>query len=185
MAIKLITINLHQYTIKKQPNYLSLGLKVDKVITNHFSEGEYLIRAVGLEGHPNLSLDKLVSIILETGTDKYNPNKKSVAHEEFANYDYDIQATKFEIKNSTIKTNDSDEIPSLFGQIIYDFYNHAPYDRGYPVRIDLLILYNPQKLTKAKKINPNGKQVNKKLEKYLYKFKGNKKDALVGIIKVL
>ena len=119
MAVKIITVKLLRYTVKTEPNYLNLGLVVDRAIAKNFPEGQYIIRAIGLEDHPNLSLDKLISIILETGTDKYDPNRKSVAHQEFAGYDYDIQAGDFEIKGSKIRADDLDEIPSLFGQIIY------------------------------------------------------------------
>ena len=41
--------------------------------------------------HPQLVLDSLAEIVLETGTDKYDPNRKGVAHEEFEPYRADFQ----------------------------------------------------------------------------------------------
>jgi len=187
MTVKVITISVPEYTVDKKPHYLRVGKKVDKAIENNFKNGKYIYRALSIDDHPGLTLDKLVSIILKLGTDKYDPERKGVCHEQFSVYDYDIQAGSFEITNSKIVIEESDTYPTLFGDTIYDFYENAPQDRGHPVRIDLLALYDINKLESAKLLNPQAAGVVPRLEKYLYKFKNreNKKDGLVGIVKIL
>jgi hypothetical protein len=187
MKPKVISISLPEYTITQKPDYLKIGQKADAEIEKHFGDGKYTYRAIGLDDHSGKTLDEIVSIILASGTDKYDPARKSVCHEQFCIYDYDIQAGSFEIKDGKIVIEPTDRFPTLFGDTVYDFYEHSPLDRGYPVRIDLLLLYDPDKMESAGLIHPNSPPVSPDLEKYLYKFKdrANKKDALVGIVKIL
>ena len=187
MTVKIITVSVPEYTTDKKPDYLKIGRKVDRVIERNFNDRKYIYRAIGLDDHSDLTLDELVSIILETGTDKYDPARKGVCHDQYSVYDYDIQAGSFEIRDSKIVIEATDTYPTLFGDTIYDFYENAPQDRGYPVRIDLLVFYDTDKLEMAKLKNPEAVGVVTSLEKYLYKFKDrkNKPDALLGIVKIL
>lgn len=110
-----------------------------------------------------------------------------MCHEEFCGYDYDIQAGTIGIKNSILIIPKDDKYPTIFGDIAYHFYEHTPLDRGYAVRIDLLLIYDPRGLVKAKKLHPKARSVRKGLNNYLYKFKHpeNKKYALLGIVIIL
>ena len=186
MAVKIVSISVPEYKIDSKPDYLKIGVKVDKVIQENFDDGVYIVRAIGKEDHPELTLDQLVEKILETGTDKYDPNRKSVCHDQFSVYDYDIQAGTFEIKNTKL-VNYPGELPGLFAETIYNFYEHTPFDRGYAVRIDLLLIYDLGQLELAKKVKFRDTNIKLGLEDYLYKFKDrdNKKAALLGIVKVL
>ncbi len=186
MEVKIIEVHIPEYAVKNKPDYLKIGKKMDRVLGKNFQNGKYILRSIGSRDHLNLSMEELVKIILKTGTDKYDSKKRGVAHEEFSGYDYDIQAGTFEIKDSKIVINNEDRVPSVFGDIVYHFCEHAPLDRGYAVRIDLLLVYDTKKLMRAKKFNSKARSVRKGLNKYLYKFKTeNKKDALLGVIKVI
>jgi len=186
MAVKVIEVHLPEYDINKKPNYIRLGKKVDAILEKSFSDGKYILRAISTNEHKGISLNKLANIVLRTGTDKYDLNRKGVCHDEFCGYDYDIQAGTFEIKNGKLIV-EGNVYPTIFGDIVYHFYERTPLDRGYPVRIDLLLIYNPTKLEKARKVNLKAPPVRRKLINFLYKFKNpkNKKDALLGIIKVV
>ena len=185
MAAKIVEVSLPEYNIKKKPDYLKLGKKVDSVIEKSFPDGKYILRAIGSSDHQGISLHGLVNIILKKGTDKYDPKRKDVCYEEFCEFDYDIQASTFEIKNGKLIVT-GNKYPSIFGEVVYNFFEHAPTDRGYAVKIDLLLIYDPKKLAKAKLTNPNIKRKRGRWDKYLYKFKDqkNKKDALLGIVKI-
>ena len=187
MTAKIIEIHLPEYHIKEKPDYVKLGKKVDKVIEKSLPDGKYIVRAIGSDDHKGITLNKLAKIILDTGTDKYDPSRKAVAHDEFSGYDYDIQAGTIEIKNGNLVIPKGYKYPTEFGDVIWHFYEHTPHDRGYAVRIDLLLIYNPKHLKKARKFHPRGRSVRRGLNNYLYKFKDpdNKKDALVGIVKIL
>ncbi len=187
MVAKTVEIHLPKYHIKKKPDYVKLGKKVDKVIEQSFPDGKYILRALGSNDHSKLTLNKLADIALKTGTDKYDPKRKGVCHDEFSGYDYDIQAGTIRIRKRKLVIPESYRYLTEFGDIIWHFYEHTRLDRGYAVRIDLLLLYDPKKLMKAKKFHPNARSVRKGLNKYLYKFKHpkNKKGALLGIVKIL
>lgn len=186
MAVKVIEVYLPEYNVKKKPNYLKLGEKIDTLLEKSFSDGKYILRAIGSNDHKGLTLNKLANMVLRTGTDKYDPKRKGVCHDEFSGYDYDIQAGTFAIKRGKLIVKGND-YPSIFGDIVYHFYEHTPLDRGYHVRIDLLLIYDPTKLEKARKVNPKAPPVRRKLINFLYKFKNpkNKKDALLSIVKIM
>ncbi len=61
-------------------------------------------------------------------------------------YDHDIQAGSFDIKNHKIVLDDYYEYPSMFGDIVKKFYENVFLDRGFKVRIDVLIIYDANKL---------------------------------------
>jgi hypothetical protein len=127
--------------------------------------------------HPQLALDALAKIILETGTDKYDPERKGVGHEEFAPYRADFQAGFCTVgKNSTGEGAD----------IIKKFYENVLLDRGYRLRIDLIIIYDLRQIVRAEKMDERKPSVDARLEPYLFRFKNPKykKQALLGIIKM-
>lgn len=184
--MKVLEITLPEYSVLNKPDYEIIGKKVDKLIEENFSDGRYILRAIGSQDHPDLDLEELTDIIIQTGTDKYDPDRIAVCHDEFSGYEYDIQAGILEIKNSKIVIPDDYKYKSEFADIIWHFYEHTIYDRGYSVRIDLLMIYNSSKLSLANKIAPDTQDVRKGLENYLYKFNdpAKKKEALLGIVKI-
>ena len=187
MAVKIIEVHIPEYHLNTKPDYLKVGRKVDTEIEKNLPDGHYVYRAIGKDDHPDLSLNRLMETILKLGTDKYNPKRKEVCFEEFCMYDHDLQAGSFDIKNHKIVLDDSYEYPSMFGDTVKKFYENALLDRGYRVRIDVLIIYDAHKLVRAKKIDPKAESARPELEECLYKFKDpdNKQDALTAIIKIL
>ena len=176
---KIVTISTSEYTIDTQPDYASIGSQIDKAVQENF-EGTFLVRELSMIDHPQYALNQLVEIILKTGTDKYDPNRKGVAHEEFEPYKPDLQAGKITIKDGKI-------IGESFGEDVRRFYENTLLDRGYRLRIDLIVLYNPDEMVQAEKIDHTKPGIEPHLEQYLWRFKDpdNKLKALVGIIKIL
>jgi hypothetical protein len=153
----------------------------------NFQDGKYVGRVIGLSDHPGKSLDKLASIILGLGTDKYDPDRKEVAHKSFLGYDHDFQGGLFEISGGKIVEENDAVCSSMFGDLVYHFYEHTPLDRGYSVRIDILMIYYYDMLEQAKLIDTTASRVREGLERCLYRFKDSsrKKEALAGIVKIL
>lgn len=187
MPPKVVDVLVPEYALEKEPDYTAIGRTVDAAIEAAFPDGRYVVRAIGKDDHPGKSLDELVSVILELGTDKYDPGRLAVAHEEFSAYDYDIQAGLFEIKGGRIVITDAYEYPTLFGDLACDFFRNAPLDRGHPVRVDILIFYRAEALEKARKRSPDSPGVRPALEEYLFRFRNPqaKTEALAGIVKIL
>jgi hypothetical protein len=185
VAPKIIRVPVPEYHVRDRPDYDVIGSKVDQAIGKVLSDGVYIIRSIGLQDHAGLTLDQLVQIVLATGTDKYDSDRTAVGQEEFSGYDYDIQAGPVEVKRGRLEPDESDD--TVFGGIARHFFEGAPLDRGYPVRIDLLLLYDPAKMLRARKRDSGAKGVRKGLNKFLYKFRdpADKKGALVGLVEIL
>ncbi|MCL4390358.1 MAG: hypothetical protein M1484_05200 [Patescibacteria group bacterium] len=175
--IPVISISLPEYTIDHKPDY-SLGARVDQVLKDKFDVSRILVRAISSSDHPNYTRDELVNVILQNGTDKYDPNRKGVAHEEFAPYHADIQAGPFGVDEKT---------GSMFGGIMRNFYENAPIDRGYSLRIDILIIYDKDQFVPAEKIEADKPSVDPRFEKFLFRFKDpeHKVKALLDVVKIL
>jgi hypothetical protein len=175
---KIVTISLPEYKIDTQPSYQVVGAEIDKVIGQNF-EGTYLARELSITDHPQYSLDDLANIIVATGTDKYDPNRKGVGHEDFEPYKVDIQAGLITVEHGQIQGES-------FSEDIKRFYENTLLDRGYRLRIDLIVLYDPKQMIQATKDANTKSNISPHLEQYLWRFKNpeRKPDALVGIIKI-
>jgi len=175
---KIVTISIPEYTIDKQPDYEIVGAKIDQALVENF-DGTLLLRALSMIDHPQHTLDELANIIVTTGTDKYDPNRKGVAHEEFEPYKPDLQAGEVVIKDGKLSESFSGDIKR--------FYENTLIDRGYRLRVDLIVLYDPQQMVKAEKVDHTKPSVEPHLEQYLWRFKNpdNKASAVKGIIKIL
>jgi hypothetical protein len=171
-----LTVALPEYRIDTRPDY-RLGEHVDDVVRAHFDLNRVVIRAISSSDHPQFSLDQLADVILEKGTDKYDPNRKGVAYEEFEPYRPDFHGGPF---------GTDDETASFFGGVMKHFYEDAPTDRGYPLRIDLLLIYDRDQLVPAEKVDPEKPRVRPRLESFLFRFKDPKKkpEALLGLVKI-
>jgi hypothetical protein len=187
MTAKIVEVRVPEYFVGQEPDYLAVGNKVDRVIEANFPDGKYILRAIGLDDHPGLTLEELVRVIRSTGTDKHDPDRRAVGHDEFSGYDYDLQAGPVEIRGSRLVLTARERFPTVFGGVVWHFYHGAPEDRGHAVRIDLLMLYDPSALRKARKFHPNAKGVRRGLNQFLFKFKDpkGKREALLGLVKVL
>lgn len=179
MEPKIVAISIPEYKIDSTPDYISVGTKIDNAIQENF-EGTFLARVLSMFDHPKYTIDELTDIILRTGSDKYDPNRKGVAHEEFDPYKPDIQAGKITVKNRQL-------LGESFAEDVKRFYENALLDRGYRLRIDLIVLYDPEQMIKAEKIDPSHPSVGEHLEQYLWKFKQPeyKSMAIKGIIKII
>ena len=176
---KIVIISLPEYTIDTQPDYAAIGDRIDKAIEENF-EGTFLVRALSITDHPQYTIDQLADIILKTGTDKYDPTRKGVSHEEFEPYQPDLQAGLLTVEKGKI-------VGESFGEDVRRFYENTLLDRGYRLRIDLLVFYNPEQMVQAKKVDETKPNIEPHLEQYLWRFRDleHKARALVGMIKIL
>ena len=183
--MKILTVHAPEYRLDQKPDYLSIGTKVDAVIGNGLADGEYIARAIGSSDHPGKSLEDVVAIIAGTGTDKYEAGRTDVGG--FEGYDHDFQGGRLDIVNGRPVEVEEDALPTFFGDVVYRFYEFTPFDRGYSVRIDILMIYHAHALQRASYVRPEVPRVREKLEQYLFKFKDptRKADALAAIVKIL
>lgn len=171
-----VSLPLPEYRIDRPPDCEAIGARIDAVLSRHFDGKAVAIRALSLTDHSQLTLDELVAVILTTGTDKYDPDRKGV--EGFENYRVDLQAGP-----CTIGLDHFGE----GADFIQKFYENVLLDRGYRLRLDLLVIYDLHQLMPAEKIDPALPGVEPHLETYMFRFRdpARKPQALLGIVKLL
>lgn len=175
---KVVEISIPGYTLEQQPDYTAVGDQIDRAIEQNF-EGTFLARVLSVADHPKYTLDEFADVILRTGWDKYDPERKGVAHEEFAPYQPDIQAGEIVVEDGRLRSEP-------FSEDVRRFYENTLLDRGYRVRMDLIVLYDPAQLVRAEKLDASLPNVDSHLEEYLWRFRdpNNKSAALKGMIKI-
>lgn len=176
MNTKVISLALPEYDILTEPDYESIGVKIDKALEDNFAGKQVALRAISLAEHCPLTLDELVAEILRTGWDRYNPNRASLDR-HFDAYRPDMHAGVVTIGRDH------------FGEgadFVRKFYENILLDRGYRLRIDIVLIYDRDRLVQAERVDPDKPAVHPRLEPYLFRFKNpnDKQAALLGILKL-
>ncbi|MDD5012275.1 MAG: hypothetical protein PHQ66_01355 [Candidatus Nanoarchaeia archaeon] len=192
--IPIYEISIPEYKLNKKIDYKLIGLKIDNLIKKFFPRRWIAVRGISLQDHEDKSIDEMVSIIKKYGTDKYNPKVKGMSFEIDKKFKIDFHATPMIAKDKIYCPHYEKKFGSLksvFAEILKDFYEGAVIDRGYSVRLDILIIYNLDKLKSAPmKWGSEGplyteEEISVK-DTLCYQFKNpkNKKDAILGIIRI-
>ncbi len=126
---------------------------------------------MSLQDHPGKSLDELIEIITKTGTDRYNISRKmAVAHDFYSDKGIEIFAVPAEVNKEL----------DISAEAIQDFYEGALKDRGYSLKIDLVVIYDLEQLEliPIKYDDGIGKDA------YKFRYPSRKSDAVLGFIKI-
>jgi hypothetical protein len=171
-TVPIYTLVLPDYSLEKKPDYKDLGHKIDKFIEQKFFNQEIAIRGISLADHPHIHLEELTQTIIKLGTDKYDPDRKSFWHEweVYKNKSIEMFASKCKIGQNF----------HFSAEMLEDFFEGAKLDRGYGIKLDLLIIYDPTKLNFIPIQHDDG------VEECAWKFKypDKKPEALLGIIQL-
>jgi hypothetical protein len=131
-----------------------------------------VIRCIGSQDHPNLSLNELTDIVLKTGTDKYDPARTGIGYKEFIRkgisvdfYGEDIEMTKD---------------THIMGQALWEMHHSAIGDRGYGVHVDLVLIYDYDQLSMVMDLYEH----HPTSDGFVFKNPENKSAALLGVIKI-
>lgn len=163
---KIAKLNLPEYTVKTQTNYSSIGNKIDEFLKNNFLGENLVIRAISCSERAQ-SAEETIKTILANGTDRTNKDIKGRGYEKHD--DIDI----FGVKNQINENTKTGEI------FVRNFYEQPLKHGSNPLKIDLLVLYDSNKLEKVEK-SITGKKMDD-----AYKFKTNdKSSAIRSIIRI-
>lgn len=182
-----ITIRLPEYRLDAHVDLDDLGRGVDARVAQETPDGHYVVRAIASSDHRGMSLEDLVAIVLETGTDRYDPGRKEVGYEEFRGYDHDLHGDRFTIRNGELIPDGEQVRSTMFGDIAYHFAIHAPLDRGHPLRVDLLLVYRAELLESARHVRPLAPTQPESLTRHLFRFvhPERKAEALECVVSIL
>ncbi len=166
-------IKTPSYVITSEPDDQAIGEVVDAELRKIFPGKQVLVRAIASSEHPDKSVDELVAIIAQTGTDRYDPSRAGDRYENIDNKHIDLFAFR-----ADLSTEDA-----VFHQAVWGFYHSSKAIHGYPMRIDIVTVYDATKMNQVTHQYMGREDI--KDDGFSFKDPDNKPDALLGIIKLL
>jgi hypothetical protein len=161
-----------EYHVRSKPDHEAIGAKIDPLIREHFMGQQVVIRCLGSEEHPGRTIDQLVDIIIKNGLDRYDPDRKGDRYENVENKQIDFFALTFPVEKDK----------TIMEFFIDPFYEWPLKLRGAPVRVNIAVIYDPEKLERVVHTYSDGRT---KDDGFVFKDPGNKQDAIKAIIKIL
>ncbi len=172
--IPLYTFPIPEYTASPEPNHEKIGAKVDVFLREHF-KGQYLtVRVLSSGDHERKSVDELINIIQKEGWDRYDPDRKGDRYENNEGKHIDFFALDFTVDDKT----------EIFSWFTWPFYHWEIEKAGRPLRIDLILLYDPKKLEQIHFTYAGREDEGERSDGWVFKDQENKLDALVGIVQL-
>jgi hypothetical protein len=171
--IPVYRIKIPGYISGEKPDWVTIGAMVDRIIKKHFMGRKVAIRCLGSQEHPGKSADDMVKIIKKLGHDRYDPERKGDRYENVQNKNIDIFAIDFTVCPKSV----------IVENFIEPFWTWPPKLGRDPVRLDIVILYDRTKLRRV--LHRYEGRTDIKKDGFIFKDQENRKDALMGIIKIL
>ncbi len=162
------TVNVPEYTGKVKEDWHAIGKKIDAVLKEHLS-GKVAIRCISMEDQPDKTVDEMIAIIQETGWDRYDSQREGYLYSNIEGKKIDFFALERDMARD-----------DLMEQFLWSFYEFHFGDK--PTRIDLILVYDLSKLDCIIHQYEDRKDI--KDDGYVFKDFENKKDALLGIVRV-
>lgn len=172
MKSAIYSVSIPDYRAGEVPDHVAVGKKLDAVLKRHFLGKDVVVRCIGSQDHPDLTLDRLADIVAKTGTDKYDVSRLGVGYEEFVKKGIHVDFYGEEVKI----TKDLNFMP----QQIWEMHHSAIGDRGYGVHVDLVLVYDRSQLDMVMNLYTH----HATSDGYIFKDPANKKAALLGVIKI-
>jgi uncharacterized protein (DUF952 family) len=174
-SAKILEIALPEYKANVKPDYLAIGPKLDKLLERHFMGQDIVLRCIGSQDHPGKTVDELTDIILKTGTDKYDPARKGQGYGVGTD-----QGKHIDFFGTLVKVHAGTDI--FTRELLEDFYSGSLGDRGYAIRIDVVIIYDANKLTKVEHLY--GDDVEES-DGFVFRDPAHKPEAVLSILKIV
>lgn len=170
--IPIYKISLPEYNFHNKPNFDEIGNKIDSVLKEKYLGMDILVRVLGSQEHPGKTVDDLIEIIKTNGTDRYDASREGDRYKNIENKHIDFFAMPFSITSRG----------EYFKFLLEPFYHYPSITRdASPVRIDIAIIYNPEKVEIVEH-QYEGREGEIKKDGYIFKDNKNKPDAILGII---
>ena len=169
--MQILELALPEYTIEHEPDAVAIGAKIDALLCEHFPVREVILRGLSLRDHPGLELDAFIATIAKLGTDRYDGGRTGIG---------------YHVGNG--RTIDFFGLPAILTgrkpiaeRLIHDFYHSALEDRGYRVRLELIMVYDRSKLLMVEHLY-DGKRES---DGFAFRDPARKPETLLAIVKLL
>jgi hypothetical protein len=194
MRVTVVTVSLPTYTVTEPPDIEAIGSVVDEAVCKNFGQDEERIiamRGISLIDHPGHTHDTLAEVIITTGTDRYDPERKSPLHAAYNPFGIELHVGHCAVSTTSLRALGAPS-PTFLGTIstspfakgVSDFYVGPPVDRGgVPLRIDLISIYDPDQLEGIRVPFHGDEQP--PLSACRFKYPDRRQDALLGLVKIL
>lgn len=171
-AVPVYRLALPHYTVARPPQYRSVGRAIDSLLIARFPGRRVALRGVDLVDHPALSRDALIARIIALGTDRYDPERVGMHHDFYAPFGVDLHAVSCTVT------------PHLdtMAEFVEDFYASALAERGRSLRVDLLLVYDADRLREIPGIHHADETASCA---FAFLDPDRKPDALLGIVSIL
>jgi hypothetical protein len=170
-----LEVAIPEYKAGEKPDRLVVGPKIDRLLEEEFLGRRIVIRCIGSQDHPGKTVDELEEIVIRTGTDKYDEKRRGLG------YEVGIKSGKqIDFFGTHAEIMAPEDIFTL--ELLDDFYYSTQGDRGYSIRINLVIIYDANKVKAVEHLY--GENVDD-TDGFVFREPENKRGALLGLIKVL
>lgn len=167
-------IEIPEKYITHAPDFVAIGKKIDMCLKQHFLNQRVVVRVLGSQEHKNKSAQEIIKLIQQSGHDRYDPKRIGDRYENLDGKQIDLFALPLKITSKG----------EYFKQFLEPFYYWPIHDNGRPVRVDIAIIYDKTKL-KAVHHRYKGRENEIKKDGFVFKHPDAKRDALLGIIRIL
>ena len=192
--MKELQIALAEYKLDPNIDFNKMGFRLEEKIAQMFPQKWMAMRGISLQDHPEKNIDEIKALIRRHGTDRYDPYRKGVHHEMDEEFGIELHALAVKFEKAFLCPHYQKEGKkglSSMGAFLQDFYHAAIEDRGYPLRIDLLLFYKLDLLIPAPmKWGEDGpiftdESLNPKLcSCFQFKYPKEKPKALIGLLEL-
>lgn len=131
-------------------------------------QSKYLIRVLSSKDH-DMSQDELVALIKKTGTDRYDPERKQIFDHFYGKHDVHFFADRTE----------DDDYEEKLAEVVRLFPKKTKGDRSIAVVPDIAIVYDASKCEMVMNVYDDHETSD------CFRFKGNPKDALIEVRKIV
>lgn len=158
---------------KAKPDFVEIGSQIDACLRKHFRRESVVIRVLGSDEHPAKTVDELIRAIKIIGHDRYGRRRDGNPIEGVDNGEIDF----FGLPLTVTKTG------AYFRWLLESFFYWPIISRGRPVRIEIAIIYDPEKLSVVE-YRQAGRAHELKLDGFVFKDPLRKPAAIRGIVKI-
>ena len=173
--IPVYEIHLPEYTTDKEPDHGAVGAKVDNLIKQHFLGQHIAIRCLSTAEHPGKTTDRMIEIIKRLGHDRYDPVRQGDRYENNEGKKIDIFAFDYHVEPDT----------KMFSVFTWPFYNLKEQYPHHPIKIDIVIIYDPAKFEQIEFSYPGREHEGMRSDGFVFKDLEHKPEAIKAIIKIL